>query len=126
MTRAKLDAVNPVLPSRDVRLAIEFYVARLGFKLLFQDSAAEPRYACLQRDAVELHVQWHDPSEWAAVERPMLRFVVSGIQELFSEYSAAGVLPPRTALRETAWGTREFAFFDPDQNGLTFYCNLDA
>jgi hypothetical protein len=22
------------------------------------------------------------------------------------------------------WGTREFAFFDPDRNGLTFYRDL--
>ena len=35
------------------------------------------------------------------------------------------VFHERTVLRETSWGTREFAFFDPDQNGLTFYCDLE-
>jgi catechol 2,3-dioxygenase-like lactoylglutathione lyase family enzyme len=114
--RAKLCAVNPVLPTRDVRASAEFYVARLGFTLLFQDSPGQPRYACLRRDAVELHVQWHDPAEWAAVERPMLRFVVPEVRALFAEYQAQGVFHARTALRETAWGTREFAFYDPDQN----------
>ncbi len=124
MERAKLQAVNPVLPSRDVGASIEFYVTRLGFSLLFQDSTHEPRYAGLRRDSVEIHVQWHDPAEWEAVERPMLRFVVPSVQALFEEYSDKDVFHGRTAVRETAWGTREFAFYDPDQNGLTFYCDL--
>ena len=53
-----------------------------------------------------------------------LRFVVLDVQALFEEYRDQGVFHVKTAVRETAWGTREFAFFDPDQNGLTFYCDL--
>ena len=124
MNRAKLKAVNPVLPSRDVGTAIEFYVNRLGFSLQFQDSAEDPHYAGLRRDEIEIHVQWHDPGQWAAVERPMLRFVVPELQALFDEYEDRGVFHKRTEIRETAWGTREFAFYDPDQNGLTFYCDV--
>jgi len=91
MARAKLKIVNSVLPSRDVPASIEFYVSRLGFSLQFQDSTSDPRYAGLRRDDVELHVQWHDPAEWEAVERPMLRFVVSAVQDLFDEYKDKGV-----------------------------------
>jgi hypothetical protein len=29
-----------------------------------------------------------------------------------------------TALRDTPWGTREFAFYDLNGNGLFLYCNL--
>jgi catechol 2,3-dioxygenase-like lactoylglutathione lyase family enzyme len=123
VARSKLKAVNPVLPTKDVRVAVDFYVERLGFKLNGQDSPSEPRYAVIGRDEVELHLQWHDPDEWAAVERPMLRFFVTQIELLFGEYQRAGVFHERTALRKTPWGTREFAFFDPDQNGLTFYCH---
>jgi hypothetical protein len=46
----------------------------------------------------------------------------------------AGVFPPgnqdkqvfqdHTALSDTPWRTREFAFYDLDGNGLTFYRNL--
>jgi catechol 2,3-dioxygenase-like lactoylglutathione lyase family enzyme len=122
--RAKLQAVNPVLPSRDVRASIDFYTTKLGFDLRFQDAADGPRYAALRRDEVEIHVQWHDPAEWHAVERPMLRFVVTGVQVLFAEYRQQGVFHAGTALRETAWGTQEFAFYDLDQNGLTFYRDL--
>jgi catechol 2,3-dioxygenase-like lactoylglutathione lyase family enzyme len=125
MERARLQAVNPVLPSRNVPAAIEFYVTRLGFTLRFQDDPHEPRYAVLRRDEVVLHVQWHDPAEWqAGVDRPMLRFDVSSVEALFEEYRDKGVFHDRTAVRDTAWGTREFAFFDADHNGLTFYRNL--
>jgi catechol 2,3-dioxygenase-like lactoylglutathione lyase family enzyme len=124
MGRAKLQAVNPVLPSKDVSVAIQFYVSRLGFSLQFQDSPDAPRYAALRRDSVEIHVQWHDPAEWAAVERPMLRFIVSDVEALFDEYKDKGVFHERTAVRDTSWGTREFAFYDLDKNGLTFYRDL--
>lgn len=124
MSRAELRAVHPVLPSKDVQAAIDFYVQRLGFKLLGQDSKSSPRYAVIGRDGVELHIQWHDPNEWSAVERPMLRFFVPAVDALFDEYEDKGVFHARTALRDTEWGTREFAFYDLDRNGLTFYRDL--
>lgn len=119
--RARLQEVQPVLPSQDVAAAIAFYVERLGFRLLFQDAANVPRYAVLRRDAVEVHLQWHDPAEWAAVERPMLRIVVPEVDRLCDEYRTQGVFHEHTVLRDTPWGTREFAFYDRDGNGLTFY-----
>ena len=124
MQRAQFQAVHPVLPSRNVPLLIEFYVARLGFSLAFQDTESDPRYAGLRRDYVELHLQWHDPAEWQAVERPMLRFLVPDVETLFEEYKDKEVFHRQTALRKTDWGTQEFAFYDLDQNGLTFYRDL--
>ena len=124
MQRAQFQAVRPVLPSRNVPALIDYYVTRLGFTLDFQDHDTEPRYAGLQRDDVVIHLQWHDPAEWQAVERPMLRFLISDVEALFEEYKDKQVFHERTALRKTDWGTQEFAFYDLDQNGLTFYRNL--
>ena len=115
-----------MLPSRDVAAAIGFYVGRLGFRLAFADSTRDPSYAGVRRDGIELHLQWHDAAEWSRVERPMLRFVVPDVEGLFEEYREQGVFHERTALRRTAWGTREFAFHDLDMNGLTFYRDLAA
>jgi catechol 2,3-dioxygenase-like lactoylglutathione lyase family enzyme len=112
--------VIPVLPCKDVATAIAYYVERLGFTLLFQDSA-EPTYASVRRDRVELHLQWHETSDWERVERQMLRFPVLDVDALYAEYIDQGVFHARTALRDTAWGTREFAFYDLYQNGLIFY-----
>ena len=123
MTRARFQSVQPVLPSQDVATSIAFYVDKLGFALAFQDSPENPNYAGVRRDGVELHFQWHDASEWKAVERPMLRIVVPEIEALFEEYRDKGVFHKATELRATGWGTREFAFFDPYMNGLTFYAD---
>ncbi|WP_419935749.1 VOC family protein [Candidatus Palauibacter sp.] len=122
----RFEAVQPVLPSRDVAAAIGFYVGRLGFQLAFADSIRDPGYAGVRRDGIELHLQWHDAEEWSRVERPMLRFVVPDVEGLFEEYREQGVFHERTALRRTVWGTREFAFYDLDMNGLTFYRDLAA
>lgn len=118
---ATLDSVQPVLPSKDVAAAARYSVDRLGFRLAGQDRPVDPRYAVITRDQVELHLQWHDPAEWSAVERPMLRFGVPEVEALFEDYRDQGVFHDRTALRETPWGTVEFAFYDLDGNGLTFY-----
>ena len=58
------------------------------------------------------------------VERPMLRIVTQNIEDLFKEFKGQGVFHKNTSLSETTWGTREFAFYDPYKNGLTFYRDL--
>lgn len=128
---ARFQEVIPVLPVRSVPDAVRYYIRKLGFTLRFQDDPEAPRYAGIQRDSVRLHVQWHDEADFAAPDdprretsQPMLRFVVNGVDELFQEYADQGVFHERTALRDTPWGTREFAFFDADGNGLTFCRDL--
>ncbi len=116
-----LQAVHPVLEVRDLAASLAFY-RRLGFALAFQDSENTPLYAGLRRDAVELHVQWHDAAEWReGAQRPNYRFLVTDVEGFFAELRDAGVLPEGTELRDTAWGTREFHLHDPDHNGLQFY-----
>jgi catechol 2,3-dioxygenase-like lactoylglutathione lyase family enzyme len=119
----KLISVQPVLPTKDVVAGIAFYVKRLGFQVAFQDHALTPHYAGLRRDGVELHLQWHDSVGWERIERPMLRMVVEDLDELFAELGQKGVFHKATAIRAMPWGAREFAFFDPSGNGLTFYCD---
>ena len=125
MSIAKFEAVNPVLQSKDVAKAINFYTQKLGFRLVGQDNPDDPKYAVIVRDSVELHIQWHDIAHFADehVDRPMLRFVIPEIELLYEEYAGKGLFHDGTELRQTPWGTKEFAFFDPDMNGLTFYCD---
>jgi catechol 2,3-dioxygenase-like lactoylglutathione lyase family enzyme len=83
----KLEAVHPVLMVRDVRASIAFY-ERLGFKLAFADTVSAPKYAGLRRDAVEIHLQWHDAATSShPVDRPTYRFAVSDVDALFEEFS---------------------------------------
>ena len=114
--------VQPVLPCRDIDGAVDYYVGRLGFTLVFNISG-QPGYAVIRRDDVELHLQWHDLSADGEADRPMLRFLVADVDALYQEYASKDLFHAGTALRETPWQTREFAFYDPDRNGLTFYVN---
>jgi len=125
MTKAELIAIHPVLPSRDVSKSIDYYVKRLGFQLAFQDHPEKPMYAGVSRDRIEIHLQWHDPDEWDAVDRPQLRIYVRNLADLFETYRQRDVFLSATDLRKTAWGTEEFAFFDLDRNGLVFYRDLE-
>jgi catechol 2,3-dioxygenase-like lactoylglutathione lyase family enzyme len=128
VNRAKFVQVAPVLPARDITALKDFYVDKLGFSLAFIDPSTEqtdPRYVGVRRDGVELHLQWHDASDWDnGMDRPLLRLIVDDPDALFAEYAPQGVFHDRTALRNTQWGTREFAFYDPDGNGLIFFRDL--
>ncbi|MEP2239341.1 MAG: hypothetical protein ABJI22_13330 [Maribacter sp.] len=62
----------------------------------------------------------------ADIDRPMLRIVSQNIESLYNEFYRVDVFHAHTLLRETAWGTREFAFYDPFKNGLTFYRDVSG
>jgi catechol 2,3-dioxygenase-like lactoylglutathione lyase family enzyme len=114
--------VQPVLMCRDVPASIDFYVQRLGFTFLFHDDPANPRYAGVGRDGIELHLQWHDAVEWTYPnDRPTYRFIVDDVDALFAEFQSRGGLSSSSAVRDTPWNTREFHVRDPDINGLQFY-----
>jgi catechol 2,3-dioxygenase-like lactoylglutathione lyase family enzyme len=117
-----LKQIHPVLPVKDVTKAVEYYVKKLGFKLAFTDTTSAQGYAGVSRDAIEIHLQWHDEIEWEnGIDRPMLRIYVDNIEGLFYDYKTKDVFHNNTSLKETPWGTKEFAFYDLDMNGFTFY-----
>jgi catechol 2,3-dioxygenase-like lactoylglutathione lyase family enzyme len=125
-TKGYLHQIHPVLPVRDVVEALDFYVNRLGFRIAFADDSKNPKYAGILRDDIEIHLQCHDASDWEVeIDRPMLRIVAQNIEKLYEEYSEKDVFHAHTLLRETAWGTKEFAFYDPSKNGLTFYRDVN-
>ena len=113
--------LSPVLPVRNVSDAVRYYTSKLGFELAFADSEDKLSYAGVRRDEIELHLQWHDESSFDLVEKLLIRFYVENVDALFEEYKDKDVFHANTALRDTEWGTREFAFYDPDKNGLIFY-----
>lgn len=117
--------------ARDVAASVQFY-ERLGFRRVFQDDPEEPRYAGVRRDGAEIHLQWHDASQWAAaIDRPTYRFVTHQVDQLYEELRSNQALAatlasdsPWAAPADTPWGTREFHVRDPDGNGLHFYQSL--
>ena len=112
---------HPILGTRDINRAIEFYTQRLGFQLAFGDTTDPPNYVGFRRDAVEIHMQFQFEHEMGTIR---LRFLVEDPDALFDEYVQRGVECSAAGIRDTPWGTREFALYDLDRNALTFYNNL--
>lgn len=68
--------MQPVLMSGDISRSIRFY-EKLGFTVKFQDDPRDPKYVAIERDGIELHLQWHAKSEMDRPgDRPTYRFVV--------------------------------------------------
>lgn len=121
---ANFVVVHPVLGAHDVAATVAWYVDKLGFSRLFDDGGAPVRYAGVQRDGVELHIQWHDVESFAGPDGdcPAYRFLVNDPDALFTEYNAKGVTA--SPVRDTPWGTREFGVYDPNGMALSFYRSL--
>ena len=124
MKKGEFIQVHPVLPVRNVTSSLEFYAEKLGFAIAFVDNQECPGYAGVTRDGVEIHMQLHSEEEWEQMCASSLRFVVRDIQSLYDEYESQDVFHKNTSLKITPWNTKEFAFYDPDMNGLTFYIDL--
>ena len=116
-------AIHPILGTRDIQRAIAFYTRQLGFKLAFADNADAPNYIGFRRDAVELHMQFQFEHEMGTIR---LRFLVEDPDALFNEYRERRVECSASGIRDTPWGTREFALYDMDRNSLTFYRDLTS
>ncbi len=125
MSNAKFQKVVPVLIVRNVTDAVAFYTGKLGFVLRYADSPQNPNLAIVERDNVRMNLQRLETAEFESSERPELRFLVDDVDSLFGEYRTKDVFSSGTALNDTSWGTREFAFADPDGNGLFFYRYLN-
>ncbi|WP_299889346.1 VOC family protein [uncultured Lacinutrix sp.] len=125
MQKPLLHQIHPILPVQDVVEALKYYVNKLGFKIAFADDSKKPTYAGIRRDHIEIHLQWHDSKEWElGFNTPMLRIVTQNVESLFNELKDRDVFHKDTKVRDTEWQTREFAFYDLYNNGLTFYQDL--
>lgn len=132
-------AAVPALPVRDSAAAAAFYRDRLGFTVRHEDDG----FAIVVRGEVEIHLWQASDTGWAAradlVDRPVRSGAESflagtascrlylddgvgrGIQEVYRELSAAGVLHPVDTGEpvDTEWGTTEFPVLDLDGNLIT-------
>jgi len=114
--------VNPVIPASDMVLIIDFYENKMGFKNVYDSTHYEDgpvNYAVLCRESICLHFQLFESLE--GLTAPSLRIQVENIIPLFEEFKTRGLLSDKSELRITPWGTKEFAFFDPNNTALTFY-----
>lgn len=130
-----LEQTIPALPVRDATAAVEFFRDRFGFEVLHHDGG----FAVLNRDEAVLHLWEASDESWrehGTAERPVrsgaesfiagtasCRIRVQGVDDLYDELRASDVLHrvSRDGVKETDFGTREFATLDRDGNLVTFF-----
>jgi DNA-binding transcriptional MerR regulator len=113
-TASTLTRAIPVLASLDLDDTQRFYRERLGFDAI----ARYPDYAICGRDDVQVHFWLTDDPAIAAATS--CRIDVAGIDALYAELTAAGVVHPNGHLAEQPWGMKEFAVLDGDGNLIKF------
>lgn len=132
---SKLIKTIPGLPVVNIEKAIAFYESKMGFKLRVQKDG----FAALVRDGAEIQL-------WEACDRSWrlkfwlflnpitsgaetflagtsgCRIQVEGIEELYEEYKATGLLyNAETVVEDQPWGHRDFPVLDLHCNLITFY-----
>lgn len=115
---ARINSIAPNLPANDVLKAVEWYEQKLGFSRLFIHPQESPTFGAVVRDGAEIQIFQLkiDPkkSDW------MSHLRVSGIEQLYEEYSKQGVIHPNGKLQVKPWGDKEFTVTDLDGACLTF------
>ena len=113
-TKSVLQRAIPVLASLDLEATQRFYAGKIGFAPV----ARYPDYAICARDGVQVHFWLTDDAD--IPKATSCRIDVLGIEALYEEMSAVGVVHPNGPLRVQPWGFKEFAVLDGDGNLITF------
>jgi catechol 2,3-dioxygenase-like lactoylglutathione lyase family enzyme len=104
----------PVLASLDIEATQRFYAEKLGFDA----GARYPDYGVCSRDGVQIHFWLTDDAD--IPKATSCRVDVVGVDRLYDEMAAAGVVHPNGPLTQQPWGFREFAVLDGDGNLIKF------
>jgi len=104
----------PVLASLDTAKTVAFYEGRLGFTHSYLDT----NYAIVHRDGICIHF-WKCTDK-VFPENTSCYVDAVGIEGLYAEMKAAGVVHPNGSLTDQPWGMRKFAILDEDGNMIKF------
>ncbi|QHS55180.1 VOC family protein [Mucilaginibacter sp. 14171R-50] len=125
----------PALPVVNIDKAITFYESKMGFKTRVQKDG----FASMVRDGIEIQL-------WQACDRSWkykfwlflnpitngaesflagtasCRIEVEGIDDLYLEYKATGIIyDSYTVVEDQPWGHRDFPILDLHGNLITFF-----
>jgi hypothetical protein len=121
LTRTRLSALAPVLPVRDLAIALGHY-SRLGFSVRAYEGGG---YGYAERDGLNLHlavVAGLDP----ATTTSAVYVYVDDADLLHAEWRSSGVSGQFFAPHDTEYGLREGAHVDRDGNLIRFGSRLKA
>jgi catechol 2,3-dioxygenase-like lactoylglutathione lyase family enzyme len=113
----------PILFTRDVARAAQFYRDKLGFEIDFL-YGTPVFYGAVRRGNARLHLRFVHDTNFAALAAKedsliLASIEVSDVRALFAEFEARGVdFPQRVEKQE--WGGTDFYVRDPDGNVISF------
>lgn len=111
-----LTDIHPKLPMRDKIVTRNFYVKKLGFRLLGEYDD----YLMIEKDDLQIHFFEFsdlDPNE----NYGQVYIRTDAIDELYQSFLKSEVpIHPNGTLVVKTWGQKEFSILDPDNNLLTF------
>ncbi len=122
--RPRLERSTPTLAVADYSRAKTFYVDKLGYQVI-EEGGDPAKFGIFARDGSTLFVNGWDGARPAGPDVWTAYIHVEGIDALAQEFSACGVGLTR-AVRNRAYGMREFEIADPDGNILCFGEDVDA
>jgi catechol 2,3-dioxygenase-like lactoylglutathione lyase family enzyme len=102
---------------RDLPRSIAFYRDSLGFTVAFT-YGEPPMYAGVERGELLIHLQAAAHTKRQPGHAAFYAFV-DDLDALFEEFKTKGVELPN-APKDYPYGMRDFYFFDPDGNQLSF------
>ncbi len=107
----------PVLLTLDSSLdeTVRFYTEKLGFALAFRYA----QYAAFERQQIMLHVAYGGAA-FTRESAGSCYIYVRGLDALYAEYQAQGVVHPNGRLEAKSWGVKEFVALDNNNNALRF------
>ena len=113
-----LTAINPKLPMRNRTLTKEYYVNKLGFKVL--GTAEYDDYLMVHKDQIEIHFfKFQDLNPKENYGQIYIR--TNTIDELYQSFLGSKIsIHPNGKLQTKPWGQKEFSLLDPDNNLITF------
>lgn len=117
----KIVRVSPVLPVQDVRSAIGWYEANLGFQATFvNDEVGDCVYGLLGAGQLEIHLCKRQLDDDTLRGPANCYFYVDDLRSLHTHLMAQGV--DVDELSEMPWGSLECWLHDPDGNRIVLSC----
>ncbi len=113
MSESSMTVVAPILPVAELKRAIDFYRAVLGFDVAWIAGGEPPRIASICRD--DIYMMMRNDS---AARNSEIYITLTGIDACYERAVAAGakVLEP---IADRQYGMRDFAIEDPDGNRIS-------
>jgi hypothetical protein len=106
--------IIPVLSSSDLKRDLIWYEKQTGFNYAFGDEG----YTGLQRDEMEIHLQFHHDNEEDPVHGSVIKMYVKDLQPYIDEFVERGTITKGKPHMNTPWGTHEFGFYDLNKNAI--------